>query len=89
MLAMIYSTTSSGEHHPLDGSASMIQWLNGPMMCVCACMQETRSLYVLINPLIKHLCVVSERNIATILLGSLDSSHSPTFRKNPKEEVEY
>ena len=29
-IAMVWSTTSGGKHHPLDGCTSMVQW------CVCA-----------------------------------------------------
>ena len=34
MLAIVWSTTSGGEHHPLDGSTSMVQWCVYVCMCV-------------------------------------------------------
>ena len=36
MLAMVWSTSSGGEHHPLDGSTSMVQW------CVCVKQKKTQ-----------------------------------------------
>ena len=53
ILAMIYSTTSSEEHHPLDGSASMIQWFNG--VFVHACMRARNPFAICTNTNPKYL----------------------------------
>ena len=64
-IVMVWSTTSGGKHHPLDGCTSMVQWC----VCMSGCVEEDKQDRV--HDFIRRLDHFTSGRISEQFLGNL------------------